>query len=89
MKETPEQGINRVIDRLTDILNKGNRGEKRQLAELLGHDEVSVYAALCEVEDAMQQRLDLAWTGESDPEMEPEILKFPDLSPPKRRVAKK
>jgi hypothetical protein len=89
MKETPEQCINRVIDRLKDILDKGNRAEKRQLAELLGHDENNVYSALIEVEDVMQQRLDLAWTGEDDSEFEAEILKFPDLSPPKRRIARK
>ncbi len=94
MKETPEQGINRVIDRLQDILHKGNRAEKRQLAELLGHEEINIYNALSEVEDAMQERLDLNWEAgqaeEEDSDLLPEILKFPDLSPPpKRKIAKK
>ena len=94
MKETPEQKINRVIDRLKDILEKGNRAEKRQLAELLGHDEVSVDSALNEVEDAMQQRFDLGWTDDDDgdggdSETPPEILQFPSPAKVKKKVAKR
>jgi hypothetical protein len=90
MKETPDQTINRVIDRLKDILEKGNRAEKRQLAELLGHDEVSVYCALCEVEDAMQERFDLGWSEDDEPNPEPtaEILKFPQPNVTKKKAAK-
>lgn len=92
--QTPDQSINRVIDRLKDILDKGNLAEKRQLAQLLGNDEVSVYCALCEVEDDMQERLDLGWAeegeGENDSELSPGILPFPVAEPrTKKKIAKR
>ena len=91
--QTSDQTINRVIDRLKDILDKGNRAEKRQLAELLGNDEVSVYCALSEVEDDMQERLDLGWAeegeGEGEGEFSPGILPFPVAAPrAKKKIAK-
>jgi hypothetical protein len=92
MKETPDQTILRVIDRLKDVLDKGNRAEKRQLAELLGHDEVSVYCALCEVEDSMQERFDLSWNDDDDggdSSESPEILPFPLPAPVKKKRSAK
>jgi hypothetical protein len=88
MSQTPEQAVNRVIDRLKDILDKGNMDEKNQLEELLEAD--NIYGALSLVEDMMQERFDLAWNegDEEIAESQPAILKFPEKIAKKKKMVK-
>jgi predicted proteasome-type protease len=90
MEETPEQAVNRVIDRLKDILKKGTEAEKNELSELLEAD--SIYGALSLVEDQMQERFDQEWEeAEKDDDaadLPLPILKFPQITGKKKRAAK-
>ncbi len=85
MLETSDQVISRLIDRLRDLVDRGNEPEKKQLVDLLGIEDMSIYRCLADVEDAMQERLDRDWQLD-DPEDNdlPSILKFPKAKPRKK-----
>ena len=87
MKETSEQVINRIIDRLKDILKTGTKDEKLELVELLDTEDVGIYQALGLVEDSIQERFDMDWPDDEPAETLPEILKFPQKGT-KKRAAK-